>query len=47
VGGNQVLVNVEVHREQDDNSDSDVQSGQVNFQLFFTRKAHFTVQQLS
>ena len=33
VGGNQVLVNVEVHREQDDNSDSDVQSGQVNFQL--------------
>jgi hypothetical protein len=27
------LTFIEVHREQDNNSDSDVQSGQVNFQL--------------
>ena len=46
VGGNQVLVNVEVHREQDDNSDSDVQSGQVNFNYVMKmihRKIHCSV----
>jgi hypothetical protein len=35
VGGNQVLVNVEVHREQDDNSDSDV--GNYFWENFFHR----------